>query len=62
MSRFTITGTFQRRTGDQPFEREVEAPNESVACDRVYSQFGAEHGLKRPQIAIDEVAAAEAEA
>jgi large subunit ribosomal protein LX len=33
----------------------VEAPNENVAREHVYSRFGSEHGLKRANVAIDEV-------
>lgn len=56
MSEFTVTGTFEARDGHQPFEKTVEAPNENVARDRAYAAFGSEHGLKRTQVDIGEVA------
>ncbi|QLD88938.1 50S ribosomal protein L18a [Natronomonas salina] len=55
MSEFTVRGTFPARYGDQEFEKQVDAPNEDVAVERVYSEFGSQHGLKRTQIAIDGV-------
>lgn len=58
MTNYTVSGAFQARNGLQPFTKTVEAPNEDVARDRVLSQFGAEHGLKRTQVEIDDVAAA----
>ena len=57
MSTFTVRGSFPARDGQQEFEKEVEAPNEDVATERVYSQFGSQNNLKRTQITIDEVAA-----
>jgi large subunit ribosomal protein LX len=56
MSEFTVTGTFESRDGQQPFEKSIEAPNENVARDRTYAAFGSEHGLKRTQLSISEVA------
>jgi len=57
MSTFTVRGSFPARDGAQEFEKEVEAPNENVATERVFSEFGSQHNLKRTQITIDEVAA-----
>jgi large subunit ribosomal protein LX len=57
MSTFTVRGSFQARDGPQEFETEIEAPNEDVATERTYAEFGSQHGLKRTQIDIDEVAA-----
>jgi len=57
MSTFTVRGSFPARDGQQEFEKEVEAPNEDVATERVYSQFGSQNNLKRTQVTIDEVAA-----
>jgi large subunit ribosomal protein LX len=55
MSQYVVSGRFQARDGDQQFNKTVEAPNENVARERIYSQLGSEHGLKRTQIQIDEV-------
>ena len=57
MSTYTVRGSFPARDGPQQFEKEVEAPNEDVATERVYSNFGSQQNLKRTQITIDEVAA-----
>ncbi|PSP94668.1 50S ribosomal protein L18a [Halobacteriales archaeon QS_4_62_28] len=56
MSKFTVTGAFESRDGQQPFEKTIEAPNETVARDRIYAAFGSEHGLTRTQVEISEVA------
>lgn len=56
MSEFTVTGRFESRGGWSTFEKTVEAPNENVARDRVYARIGSEHGLKRTQIEVDDVA------
>jgi len=57
MSEFTVTGSFKARDGWQEFEKTIEAPNEDVAEDRAYAEFGSKHGLKRTQVDISEVAA-----
>ena len=57
MSEFTVTGTFEARDGRQAFETTIDAPNENVAEDRAYAEFGSKHGLKRTQVEIEEVAA-----
>ena len=58
MSEFTVRGKFQARGGWSEFTKTVEAPNESVARDHVFSQIGSEHGLNRTQIELEEVTAA----
>ncbi|WP_254839813.1 50S ribosomal protein L18Ae [Natronomonas marina] len=55
MSEFTVRGRFPARYGEQAFEKQVEAPNEDVAVERAYAEFGSQHGLKRTQIDIDGV-------
>ncbi|MFB6250566.1 MAG: 50S ribosomal protein L18Ae [Halobellus sp.] len=59
MSKFAVSGRFQSRDGLSEFNTVVDAPNEDVAAERVYTNFGSQHGLKRTQIEIDDVAAAE---
>jgi large subunit ribosomal protein LX len=59
MSEFVVSGRFQARGGFQAFRKTVEAPNENVARERVYSQVGSQHGLKRRQIELDEIEAVE---
>jgi len=56
MSQFTVSGRFQSRDGYSEFNTAVEAPNEDVARERVYANIGSQHGLKRTQIEIDDVA------
>lgn len=55
MSQFTVSGRFQSRDGWSEFEKTVDAVNENVAKERVYSQFGSKHGLKRTQLDLSEV-------
>ena len=55
MSEFTVRGTFPARYGEQDFETSVEAPNEDVAIERTYAEFGSRHGLKRTRIDVEEV-------
>ena len=57
MSTFTVQGSFQARDGQQNFETEIEAPNEDVAIEHTYAEFGSKHALKRTQIEIAEVQA-----
>jgi large subunit ribosomal protein LX len=62
MDDFTVSGRFRaRRNTWQPFETQVRAPNESVATERTYAEFGSRHGLKRMQIEIAEIAGSEEE-
>jgi large subunit ribosomal protein LX len=55
MGQFVVSGRFQSRDGFQSFRKTVEAPNEAVARDRVYSLLGSQHALKRAQIHLDEI-------
>ena len=55
MSTYTVRGSFPARDGPQAFEKEVEAPNEDVAVERTYAEFGSRHGLKRTRIDVAEV-------
>jgi large subunit ribosomal protein LX len=57
MSEFTVTGKFQSRDGWQHFTKTIEAPNENVAEEHIFSNVGSQHGLKRTQIEISEVSA-----
>ena len=57
MSAFTVSGRFQSRGGFREFTKVVEAPNENVARERVFSKLGSEHGLKRTQVELGEVTA-----
>ncbi len=57
MSEFTVRGRFPARYGEQAFEKRIDAPNQDVAVERIYAEFGSQHGLKRTQIDVDEVEA-----
>lgn len=60
MDDFTVSGRFRtRRNTWQPFEKRVQAPNENVATEWTYAEFGSRHGLKRTGIEISDVAATE---
>ncbi len=58
MSTYTVSGRFRSRDGFQAFTKDVEAENESLARERIYTNVGSQHGKKRTQIEIDEVSAA----
>ncbi|WP_096390722.1 50S ribosomal protein L18Ae [Halopenitus persicus] len=59
MSHFTVSGRFRTRHGHQEFTKTVEAPNEDVARDRLYTLIGSQHGVKRTKIQLDGIEAAE---
>ena len=57
MDTYTVTGSWKARDGWLAFEKEIEAENDDVATEYVYSEFGSKHGLKRTQVEIEEVSA-----
>ena len=57
MDKYTVTGKWKARDGWQTFEKTVEAENDDVAVEYVYSDFGSKHGLQRTQVEIQEVSA-----
>jgi len=58
MSIYTVSGQFQSRGGFQAFTKEIEAENEALARERIYTTVGSQHNRKRTQIEIEEVTAA----
>lgn len=58
MSTYTVSGRFQSRDGYQAFTKEIEAENEDLARERIYTNVGSQHNRKRAQIEIEEVSAA----
>ena len=58
MTTYTVSGRFQSRDSYQDFTKEIEAENESLARERLYTVVGSQHNRKRAQIEIDEVIAA----
>jgi len=57
MTEFTVSGRWQSRDGWETFEKTLEAPNEDVAREHTFAEFGSKHGLKRTQVEIEEVGA-----
>lgn len=55
MTAYTVRGNWKSPSGWQPFEKEIDAENEDVAEEYTYAEFGSKHGLKRPQVDIEEV-------
>lgn len=55
MSKFEILGRFRIRNEWRPFSKYVEGRSEKMVMEKVLSQLGSEHGLKRNLIKIDEV-------
>lgn len=57
MSEFCVRGRFRARDGYQEFEKTVDAENQRVALEYVYSRLGSNHGLDRRQIDLHGVTA-----
>lgn len=55
MSEFTVTGRYRARDGWQVFTKTVEAPNEDVARERIFSQVGSQHAVKRTEVELETV-------
>lgn len=60
MPQFEVTGSFQPGGEERSFTRQVEAENEDVAAEKIYTGLGSEHGLQRTQIEVEAVAEVEA--
>lgn len=55
MPAFVVTGRMPGRDGEQPFETEIDAPNEAVARERTYATLGGRHGHGRSQVEIEAI-------
>jgi large subunit ribosomal protein LX len=55
MTAYVVSGRMPGRDGDQPFETEIEAPNESVAREHAYATLGGRHGHNRAQVDIEAI-------
>ncbi|RLG57703.1 MAG: 50S ribosomal protein L18a [Hadesarchaea archaeon] len=55
MRTYRISGWFKQGLERQKFTKEVSALSEKHALERVYSDLGSKHKLKRNQINIDVV-------
>ena len=53
MKAYRATGTFRSGKHDQPYTLDVVAGSEEEATERVYSNFGSRHRVKRRFIIID---------
>ena len=53
---YRIRGWFKQGLHRQKFTRELLALNDEQALERIYSEFGSRHKLKRNQINIEDVA------
>ena len=55
MAKFLVTGKIGSGKAGKPFEKQVEAPSEKLAREKVLSLFGANAGIKRSAIEIEAV-------
>ncbi len=56
MQVYRIRGWFKQGFGRQKFTRELIALSKEQALERIYSEFGSHHKLKRNRINIEDVA------
>jgi large subunit ribosomal protein LX len=56
MKVYRVTGWFKQGLYSQKFRRELLALTKEQALERIYSELGSRHKLKRNQINIDDVA------
>ncbi len=52
---FEVKGTFRIDGNWLPYTKNVAAPNEKLASERIYTVIGSKHRLKRNYIRIDTV-------
>lgn len=52
---FKIQGKFMMGNSLKPFTRELKAINEEEIAERIYSEFGSKHHIKRNQIKIEKI-------
>ena len=53
--RFRFTGYWMKGSRKMKFTKEVEAPNEKLATEKLYSLLGSNHHVKRSKIVIEGV-------
>ncbi|MBP5475364.1 MAG: 50S ribosomal protein L18a [Methanomicrobium sp.] len=53
--KFEVKGTFKNGYDYQPFTKEIVAPNEKQATERLLATIGSKHRLKRSYINIETV-------
>jgi len=52
---FRIQGKFMMGNSLKPFTKELKAINEEHIHEKIYSDFGSKHGIKRNKIIIEEI-------
>lgn len=52
---FRIQGKFMTGNSLKPFTREIKATNEEEIKERIYSEFGSKHHIKRSKIKIEDI-------
>ncbi len=52
---FRIQGKFMMGNSFKPFTKELKAINEDDIREKIYSDFGSKHGIKRSKIVIEEI-------
>lgn len=50
-----MTGRYRARDGWQSFTKTIEAQNENVARERIYSLVGSQHAVKRTGVELETV-------
>ncbi len=49
---YEVSGTFTDKTGERKFTRDVNAHNEKFAKEKVFSEFGSRHKIRRNAVKI----------
>ncbi|MBN1167245.1 MAG: 50S ribosomal protein L18a [Methanospirillaceae archaeon] len=52
---FEVIGTYQEKDTWKPYKKTISAPNENQAKERIFTQIGSKHRLKRPYIRITSI-------
>jgi len=52
---FRIQGKFMMGNSLKPFTRELKASNEEDIKEKIYSEFGSKHHIKRNKIKIEKI-------
>ncbi|MBI5680070.1 MAG: 50S ribosomal protein L18a [Methanobacterium sp.] len=52
---FRIQGKFMMGNSLKPFMKELKAISEENIHEKIYSDFGSKHGIKRSKIIIEEI-------
>jgi ribosomal protein L20A (L18A) len=55
MANYVVVGKIGRGSKAKPFEKQVSAPNEKLAREKVYALFGSNAGIKRNSVSITSV-------